>query len=135
MIDKEKPRKKPSAKGQLLVREASTGRFLTLAFAGDPAAYEGKETTKAVTVKSGRYVRVKTARREKAHSFAAVERQIRKLQAQVEALTARAEEKEALVVDVVDLEDLTVLDAKTAYDLLDNPPQPNAKLQALLALR
>lgn len=134
MIDKEKPRNKPSAKGQLLVREASTGRFLTLAFAGDPAAYEGMETTKAV--KSGHYVlRAKTARREKAHSFAAVERQIRKLQAQVEALTARAEEKEALVVDVVDLEGLTVLDAKTAYDLLDNPPQPNAKLQSLLALR
>ncbi|WP_273627363.1 hypothetical protein, partial [Pseudomonas aeruginosa] len=43
--------------------------------------------------------------------------------------------QEAVVVDLVDLEGLTVLNSAVARDLVDNPPAPNAKLQALLALR
>lgn len=36
---------------------------------------------------------------------------------------------------LVDLEGAAVLDAVVAIDLLDNPPEPNAKLQALFAQR
>ncbi len=34
-----------------------------------------------------------------------------------------------------DVEGMTVLDADTAYQLLDNPPEPNEALRRLLSLR
>jgi uncharacterized protein (DUF1778 family) len=40
-----------------------------------------------------------------------------------------------MVVDLVDLEGLTVMNSAVAHEMLDNPPPPNANLQALLALR
>lgn len=44
-------------------------------------------------------------------------------------------QQEAVVVDLVDLEGLTVMNSTVAREMLDNPPPPNVKLQALLALR
>lgn len=134
MAEKQKSGNKPSAKGQLLVREAASGRFITLALAGDAAEYQSVTTVKPS--KGGRSFRMfkHLTRPDKAQGLAAMQLKIRKLQEQVEALTAHVEQ-EAVVVEIVDLEGLTVLDAKTAYELLDNPPKPNAELQALLTLR
>jgi hypothetical protein len=52
----------------------------------------------------------------------------------LELVADRAEEK-ADKEDAVALEALAVLDANTAYGLLEAPPEPNTKLQALLTLR
>jgi len=65
-----------------------------------------------------------------------MQKQIQELQQQVQALQHDAEQsQEALVVDLVDLEGIAVMDSAVVQDMLDNPPPPNAKLQALLALR
>ncbi|CDF95897.1 hypothetical protein BN844_2632 [Pseudomonas sp. SHC52] len=62
-----------------------------------------------------------------------MQKEIKELQQQMQALVRS--QQEAVVVDLVDLEGLTVMNSAVAREMLDNPPPPNAKLQALLALR
>ena len=133
--------RKPTAKGQPLFQEAGSGRFVTLAFSGDPSQYEEVKTAHAVRIKAFRrfrgWVKVKqgTNRADKP-SMAAMQKEIQELQQQMQALMDSVERtQEAVVVDLVDLEGLTVMNSAVAREMLDNPPPPNAKLQALLALR
>jgi len=64
-------------------------------------------------------------------------RDIRELQKAVEALALLSvvHEQSTQVSNTVDSEGMTVLDADTAFQLLDNPPEPNEALRNLLALR
>ncbi|MNG31852.1 hypothetical protein D3C84_1177310 [compost metagenome] len=66
-----------------------------------------------------------------------MQKEIKELQQQMQALMVDIvrTQQEAVVVDLVDLEGLTVMNSDVAREMLDNPPPPNAKLQALLALR
>lgn len=143
MNDKSKPHK-PTAKGQPLLQEAGSGRFVTLAFVGAPFQFE--QTAKPVhgtfEVKPFRRIRgvakvKQSSNRADKLSMAAMQKQIQELQQQMQALIEHESERtqEAVFVDLVDLEGLTVLNSTVARDLVDNPPAPNAKLQALLALR
>ncbi|PJK31750.1 hypothetical protein CWC48_30020 [Pseudomonas sp. S10E 269] len=134
---------KPTAKGQPLLREAGSGRFVTLAFSGDPAQFEQieKPVNNRVKVKvfhrlGGKSLRIHTVRSDKL-SMNSMQKQIQELQEHVQALLDHDAERaqEAVVVDLVDLEGLTVMNSDVAREMLDNPPPPNAKLQALLALR
>lgn len=143
MNDKSKSHK-PTAKGQPLSQEAGSGRFVTLAFAGDPSQLKqaAKPAHGTVWVKSFRLARgvakvKQVSNRADKLSMAAMQKQIQELQQQMQVLIEHESERiqEAVVVDLVDLEGLTVLNSAVARDLVDNPPAPNAKLQALLALR
>jgi hypothetical protein len=132
---------KPTAKGQPLFQEAGSGRFVTLAFSGDPSEYLEAKAARTTVKTYSRFrgqVKVKhvTSRAEKI-SMAAMQKQIQELQQQMQALIEHDAERsqEAVVVDLVDLEGLTVMNSTVAREMLDNPPPPNAKLQALLALR
>jgi hypothetical protein len=136
MTDKSKSQ--PTAKGQPLFQEASSGRFVTLAFSGYPSKHEEVKTTHALQVKAFRRFRgwAKAKHVEKP-SMAAMQKEIKELQQQMQALMDGIvrSQQEAVVVDLVDLEGLTVMNSAVAREMLDNPPPPNAKLQALLALR
>jgi hypothetical protein len=140
MTDKSKSHN-PTAKGQPIFRDPMSGRFVTLAFSGDPAHFvrSAKPAKGAGLGKSCRGLRgeIKQAsHRTEKLSLAAMQKQIQELQQQVQALQHDAERsQEALVVDLVDLEGIAVMDSAVVQDMLDNPPPPNAKLQALLALR
>lgn len=62
-----------------------------------------------------------------------MEKELAQLKKVVAALAVKSVvEDEALSFDT---EGMTVLDADTAYQLLDNPPEPNEALRSLLALR
>lgn len=63
-----------------------------------------------------------------------VERELAELKKVVAALAVRSVAHEEKAVDF-DVEGITVLDADTAYQLLDNPPEPTEALRNLLALR
>jgi Tfp pilus assembly protein PilO len=69
-----------------------------------------------------------------ARALSNVERELSELKKVVEALAVRsvAHDRE---VQSVDVENITVLDAETAYELLENPPQPTETLRSILALR
>lgn len=139
MIQKDKP-KSHAAEVQVYLRDVRSGRLLAVTIADEASDVTGSGWAKVVIPAAAKPARAGfrgrfLANREMPHTIAAVQQEIRKLKAQVEELTVRTQEKEALLVNVVDLEGLTVLDAKTAFDLLDNPPQPNEKLQSLLALQ
>ncbi|MBT1119019.1 hypothetical protein [Stutzerimonas nitrititolerans] len=139
MTDKSKS-DSPTTKGQPIFRDPLSGRFVTLAFSGDPAHFErpAKPAKGVGMVKSSRLrgeAKHASHRTEKL-SLAALQKQVQELQQQVQALLERDERsQEALVVDLVDLEGMTVMNSAVVQDMLDNPPSPNAKLQALLALR
>ncbi|VVP42449.1 hypothetical protein PS850_04979 [Pseudomonas fluorescens] len=66
-----------------------------------------------------------------------LERELRDLKKVVDALAVRSvvHDQSAQLSDSVDFEGMTVLDADTAYQMLDNPPEPNKALRNLLALR
>ncbi|KPZ01201.1 hypothetical protein L6218_15090 [Pseudomonas syringae pv. syringae] len=130
-----KSKSQPTTKGQPLFQEAGSGSFVTLAFSGDPSQHE------EVKVKRGKAFRrfrgwTKVKHVEKP-SMAAMQKEIKELQQQMQALMDGIvrTQQEAVVVDLVDLEGLTVMNSAVAREMLDNPPPPNAKLQALLALR
>ncbi|MBW5414809.1 MULTISPECIES: hypothetical protein [unclassified Pseudomonas] len=144
MNEKSKPRK-PTAKGQPLFRDAGSGRFVTLAFFGDTAHYEKTEKISSGNVSVKTYDRIRSrvvkprnasGRAEKL-SLASMQKQLQELRQQMEAILEHEAERaqEAVVVDLVDLEGLTVMKSDVVSDMLDNPPPANAKLQALLALR
>ena len=62
-----------------------------------------------------------------------MEKELAQLKKVVAALAVKSVvEDEALSFDS---EGMTILDADTAYQLLDNPPEPNEALRSLLALR
>ncbi|WP_137808455.1 hypothetical protein [Pseudomonas sp. G(2018)] len=136
MTDKSKSQ--PTAKGQPLFQEAGSGRFVTLAFSGDPLRYEEVKTFHTVRLRAYQRFRggVKVKHVEKP-SMAAMQKEIKELQQQMQALMdgIAHNQHEAVVVDLVDLEGLTVINSAVAREMLDNPPPPNAKLQALLTLR
>ncbi len=136
MTDKSKFQ--PTAKGHPLLVEAGSGRFVALAFSGDPSQYEEVKTTHVVRVKPFRRFRgwAKAKPAEKP-TMAAMQKEIKELQQQMQALMVDIvrTQQEAVVVDLVDLEGLTVMNSDVAREMLDYPPPPNAKLQALLALR
>lgn len=141
MNDKSKSHK-PTAKGQPVFMEAGSGRLLTVAFAGDPAKYEKtkKNSGADVLVKSFARSRYGAAKQRVASSRATIlhmQKQLKELREQMSALIEHEAERsqEAVMVELVDLEGLTVMKADVVSDMLDNPPPPNAKLQALLALR
>jgi len=141
MRDKSKS-DKPAAKGQPLLREAGSGRFVTLAFAGDASQFdETAKSTGIVMLKGSRRLSGKAPKlhglRSDKLTMAAMQKQIKELQQQMQALVEHSADhsQEAVVVDLVDLEGLTVMHSAVAREMLDNPPPPNAKLQALLALR
>ncbi|AIG02430.1 MULTISPECIES: hypothetical protein [Pseudomonas] len=132
MTDKSKSQ--PTAKGQPLFQEAGSGRFVTLAFSGDPSQHEEVKTTHALRVKSFlRHRGWSKLKHVEKSSLSAMQKEIKELQQQMQALVRS--QQEAVVVDLVDLEGLTVMNSAVAREMLDNPPPPNAKLQALLALR
>lgn len=72
-------------------------------------------------------------RSTRAPHLSSVERELAELKKVVAALAVRsiAHEEKAVGFDV---EGMTVLDANTAYQLLDNPPEPTEALRNLLAL-
>jgi hypothetical protein len=136
---------KPTAKGQPLLQEAGSGRFVTLAFSGDVSQFEqiakpltatGRIKIKMLRRLNSKSSRIHTVRADKL-SMNSMQKQIQELQEQVQALVEHDAERaqEAVVVDLIDLEGLTVMNSGVAREMLDNPPPPNAKLQALLALR
>lgn len=143
MNDKAKSHK-TTTKGQPLLREAGSGRFLTLTFAETPSQHEQAEKSSHCTVWLKSFQRIRGVAKTKQASnradkltMVAMQKQIQELQQLVQTLIEHESERtqEAVVVDLVDLEGLTVLNSAVARDLIDNPPAPNAKLQALLALR
>ena len=138
----DKTKSQPTTKGHPVLKEAGSGSFVTLAFSGDPSVYEELKTARFEQLKEFRrfrsWTKVKhgTNRADKL-SMAAMQKEIQELQQQMKALMNSVVERtqEAVVVDLVDLEGLTVMNSAVACEMLDNPPPPNAKLQALLALR
>jgi hypothetical protein len=77
---------------------------------------------------------VSTSRSTRAPHLTQVERELAELKKVVAALAVRsvAHEENATSLDT---EGMTVLDADTAYQLLDNPPEPTEGLRNLLTLR
>ncbi|WP_144930670.1 MULTISPECIES: hypothetical protein [unclassified Pseudomonas] len=63
-----------------------------------------------------------------------VERELAELKRVVAALAVRSVAHEEKALDF-DVEGMTRLDADTAYQLLDNPPEPTEALRNLLTLR
>lgn len=137
----DKSTRKPTAKGLPLFQEAGSGRFVTIVFSGDSSQYETAKTAQAARIKALRHFRgwakVKqgTNRADKP-SLATMQKEIQELQRQVQSLMDCVDcTQETMVVDLVDREGLTVMNSAVAREMLDNPPPPNVKLQALLALR
>ncbi|WP_073522730.1 hypothetical protein [Pseudomonas fluorescens] len=75
-----------------------------------------------------------THRPVRAPHLSGLERDLEELKKVVAALAVRSVAHEEKAADF-DVEGLTVLDANTAYQLLDNPPEPTDTLRNLLALR
>lgn len=135
----DKSTRKPTAKGQPLFRETGSGSFVTLAFSGDPSRFEELKAIRAERFKGLRrrkWLKEKqgSSRGEKP-SMTAMQKEIQELQQQMQSLMDTVEfTQKAVVVDLVDLEGLTVMNSSIAREMIDNPPPPNAKLQALLAM-
>ena len=70
----------------------------------------------------------------RATHLSSVERELAELKKVVAALAVRSVAHEEMAFDL-DLYGVTVLDAGTAHQLLDTPPEPTEALQKLLALR
>ncbi|AZF20037.1 hypothetical protein C4J89_1200 [Pseudomonas sp. R4-35-07] len=75
-----------------------------------------------------------THRPMRAPHLSGLERDLEELKKVVAALAVRSVAHEEKAADF-DVEGITVLDANTAYQLLDNPPEPTDTLRNLLALR
>ena len=130
---------KPTAKGHPPFQDAGSLRLVTIAISGAPSVYEEVKTAlplrakffrRPAKFKHGLVVRVDKP------SIAAMQMEIQELQQQMKAVISVLERpKEGMVVDLVDQEGLTVMNSAVAHEMLDNPPPPNANLQALLALR
>lgn len=87
----------------------------------------GGVLTQPSGVRKGRVVRAETG----------VERELRELRQVVDALAVHTvvHDQDSRLADIADMESMTLLDANTAYQLLDNPGEPNEALSAILALR
>ena len=75
-----------------------------------------------------------TERKTRSVRASHVERDLAELKKVVAALAVRSVAHEDNAVSF-DTEGMTVLDADTAYQLVDNPPEPSDALRKLLALR
>lgn len=95
-----------------------------------------RHVTKVLASSTLRQTAVRKSRILRAPHLSTVERELAELKKIVEALAIRsiAQAQEARD-DSFDMEGMTVLDADMAYQLLDNPPEPNEALRNLLALR
>ena len=130
---------KPTAKGHPPFQDAGSLRIVTIAISGAPSVYEEIKTAlprRAKFFRRPAKFKSLVVRVDKP-SIAAMQMEIQELQQQMKAVMNSVVErpKEAMVVDLVDLEGLTVMNSAVAHEILDNPPPPNANLQALLALR
>lgn len=130
---------KPTAKGHPPLQDAGNLRIVTIEIAAAPSVYEEVKTALPLRAKFFRRpakFKHGMVRLDKP-SIAAMQREIQELQQQIKAVMNSVVErpKDAMVVDLVDLEGLTVMNSAVAHEMLDNPPPPNANLHALLALR
>ncbi|MFT5314857.1 MAG: hypothetical protein ACI9UK_000682 [Candidatus Krumholzibacteriia bacterium] len=120
----------------LVVHHLGSGRFEALSSIAESVLERrvSKTLTSSVLLQSSGFKKSRIAR---APQLSDLERKLRDLQEIVEALAVRsvAHDQEARVADIVDFEGVTLLDANTAYQLLDNPGEPNEALSAILALR
>ena len=131
---------KPTAKSHPQFQDAGSVRIVTIAISGAPSVYEELKTALPLRAKffrqPAKFKHGLVVRLDKP-SIAAMQMEIQELQQQMKAVMNSVVQrpKEAMVVDLVDLEGLTVMNSAVAHEMLDNPPPPNANLQALLALR
>jgi hypothetical protein len=137
----DKAKSQPTTKGHPVLKEAGSGSFVTLEITGDSSQLKVLRIQVPRIKLFRRFLRTPvkvkqvTNRAEKL-SLAAMQKEVQELKQQMQALMDGIEHtQEAVVVDLVDLEGLTVMSSAVAHEMLDNPPQPNANLQALLALR
>lgn len=93
-----------------------------------------RTATKAIAGSALRQSPDAKTRSGRAPQLSAVERQLNELKKIVEALAVRSVAQERSEHSF-DEEGVLVLDAKTAYQLLDNPPEPTETLRSILALR
>lgn len=110
-----------------------TGRVEALLYAEEVIERSvAKTLAGSVLTQAGSFRKVRATR-----AATPLERELRELRQIVDALAVRsvAHDQEARVADIVDFEGITLLDADTAYRLLDNPGEPNEALSAILALR
>lgn len=136
MTDKSKSQ--PIVIGQPLFQEPGSGCLVTLAFLGATLEHQKAKTMLAVRVKPFRRGRGWAKRKHiEKPSLAAIQKDIKELQQQMHALMDGIvrSQQEAVVADLVGLQGLTIMNSALACEMLDNPPPPNAELQALLALR
>lgn len=80
---------------------------------------------------------VRAYRGQRAPRLSTMAREIRELKKIIEALAIRSivYDQPAQFANCVDLEGMTVLNAETVSQMLDNPNKPNEALNAILALR
>jgi hypothetical protein len=119
-------------KGRLWVRD-DNGRIKAVSSQADDVVERSASKALAGGLLTQTSV-MKKPRAARAPQLSNLERELRELKQVVEALAVRSvvHDHEA---QVVDFEGMTLLDADTANQLLDNPGEPNEALSAILALR
>ncbi|WP_143497219.1 hypothetical protein [Pseudomonas sp. Irchel s3h17] len=104
------------------------------AFLSNADAVVERHATKSLAVSALSQSGGLKTRSVRAPHLSNVERELAELKKVVAALAVRSVAREEKAIDF-DVEGMTVLDADTAYQLLDNPPEPTEALCNLLALR
>lgn len=105
-----------------------------LAYLSDVDAVIERHATKSLADKVLAQSATAKHRSVRAPHLPNVERELAELRKVVAALAVRSAAHEEAPHDF-DIEGMTVLDAETAYAMLDNPPEPTEELRKLLALR
>lgn len=108
------------------------GKMKALLLTADDVVEEHATKTLASSALSQGWVKTKP-RLSRAPHLSEVERELAELRKVVAALAIRSVAHEDAVN--FDIAGVTVLDADTAYQMLDNPPDPTEALRNLLALR
>lgn len=148
-MNEETKTQRSGSRGQVLLRDSDTGRFLTAFVQSSNDSpmpvprSKGKQEQvwKIMHVQSGQRAHHVTYKGSlgptKPLTMAALQSQIHELREHMESLVTGSvnRSRKAVMVDFVDLEGITVLDAGVAQDLIDNPPEPNAKLRSLFMQR
>lgn len=119
-------------KGRLWVRD-DNGRIKALSSQADDVVERSASKALAGGLLTQTFV-MKKPRAARAPQLSNLERELRELKQVVEALAVRSVVHDHKA-QVVDFEGMTLLDANTADQLLDNPGEPNEALSAILALR
>lgn len=121
-----------AGKKVLITIHSKDGR-ITVVLANADAVVE-RHATKSLAGSALSQSGVFKSRSVRAPHLSNVECELAELKKVVAALAVRYVAHEEKAVDF-DVEGITVLDADTAYQLLDNPPEPTEALRNLLALR